>query len=529
MSIEVDSIVDRRRLRRRLTFWRVFALIAAVAAIGALAFAYGGKNFTSAASAHVARVNIGGLIRNDTPGTYYLFLYAPRNRVGTPITARSTITALVETPIVLGTQTDPQTSNAFNSNPFHYDAGTEQPWQVVNATGTGTGNLNVGFFAANTPGRFDNLAVRTGGGTGTADTVGPSVVPLFGNLFAANGSTPIAHIFKNPVSAELPNQTEFFVQVRPTTTAGASRRFQLEIQPQTFHNFGMLASGSTTMVTDEPLTSAIPERRYYFEAPPNSTVTITVAPDSATLDPTLVFVENDEAEHRVIDDGIVNQPETTTYTVTASGYGAFIVRGGLVVTDQSFTVTLQVDPPAYSVTSGSTPFSDICSTGTVHPAGGIFGDEGFTAAIPTVEDFDFFGAGAAAQFRVSTNGFITFDPGAVNPNYFPAPIPDEVGEASIAPLWNDLWLVQICSKVEGTKQIVQWEGEDFNTGDLAQMQAILDGADDSIEFVYGTGQSAIGTEGTRGVQDLGGLTGFGMGAFGDFVTPGSSVKLTPTP
>jgi protease-4 len=65
MPLEVDSIVDRRRLRRRLTFWRVFALVAVVAAIGALAYAYGGGNFTSNASAHVARVNIGGLIRND--------------------------------------------------------------------------------------------------------------------------------------------------------------------------------------------------------------------------------------------------------------------------------------------------------------------------------------------------------------------------------------------------------------------------------------------------------------------------------
>jgi protease IV len=65
MSLDADSIVDRRRLRRRVTFWRVFALFAAVAAIGALAFAYGGKKFSSTTSAHVARVNIGGLIRND--------------------------------------------------------------------------------------------------------------------------------------------------------------------------------------------------------------------------------------------------------------------------------------------------------------------------------------------------------------------------------------------------------------------------------------------------------------------------------
>jgi protease-4 len=65
MSQEIDSIVDRRRLRRKVTFWRVFALVAVVAAFGALGFAYIGKKFASTASAHVARVNIGGLIRND--------------------------------------------------------------------------------------------------------------------------------------------------------------------------------------------------------------------------------------------------------------------------------------------------------------------------------------------------------------------------------------------------------------------------------------------------------------------------------
>jgi len=65
MSHEVDSIVDRRRLRRKLTFWRVLAVVAVVAAVGALAAILSGENFTSTSSAHVARVNIGGLIRND--------------------------------------------------------------------------------------------------------------------------------------------------------------------------------------------------------------------------------------------------------------------------------------------------------------------------------------------------------------------------------------------------------------------------------------------------------------------------------
>ncbi|HVT55216.1 MAG TPA: signal peptide peptidase SppA, partial [Xanthobacteraceae bacterium] len=65
MSHDADSIVDRRRLRRKLTFWRVLAVVAVVAVIGGLAAIYSGEKFTSTASAHVARVNIGGLIRND--------------------------------------------------------------------------------------------------------------------------------------------------------------------------------------------------------------------------------------------------------------------------------------------------------------------------------------------------------------------------------------------------------------------------------------------------------------------------------
>lgn len=65
MSMDADSIVDRRRLRRKLTFWRVAAVIAVVAAIGAAVAAYGGVEYVSTASAHVARVSVGGLIRND--------------------------------------------------------------------------------------------------------------------------------------------------------------------------------------------------------------------------------------------------------------------------------------------------------------------------------------------------------------------------------------------------------------------------------------------------------------------------------
>lgn len=36
MSLDSDIIVDRRRIRRKLTFWRVVAAVIAIAAIAAL-------------------------------------------------------------------------------------------------------------------------------------------------------------------------------------------------------------------------------------------------------------------------------------------------------------------------------------------------------------------------------------------------------------------------------------------------------------------------------------------------------------
>ena len=68
MSLDADSIVDRRRMRRKLTFWRVAAVLVAICAViaaGAALRAPGTGVFTGAASGSIARVTITGLIRTD--------------------------------------------------------------------------------------------------------------------------------------------------------------------------------------------------------------------------------------------------------------------------------------------------------------------------------------------------------------------------------------------------------------------------------------------------------------------------------
>src|SRR3954465_2354093 len=66
MSLDSDVIVDRRRIRRKLTFWRVAAGVVAIAeivAVGAITTTNGPTAL--AASGSIARVNIEGLIRSD--------------------------------------------------------------------------------------------------------------------------------------------------------------------------------------------------------------------------------------------------------------------------------------------------------------------------------------------------------------------------------------------------------------------------------------------------------------------------------
>src|SRR5262245_57552015 len=65
MSLDADLIVDRRRMRRKLTFWRVLAVVVALVAIGALAAALAPRGMSTPGRTQIARVNITGLIRND--------------------------------------------------------------------------------------------------------------------------------------------------------------------------------------------------------------------------------------------------------------------------------------------------------------------------------------------------------------------------------------------------------------------------------------------------------------------------------
>src|ERR1700745_1892536 len=66
MSLDSDGIVDRRRIRRKVTFWRVIAAVLAIAGIITVAtLTSPGGRHVRATSGSIARINIEGLIRSD--------------------------------------------------------------------------------------------------------------------------------------------------------------------------------------------------------------------------------------------------------------------------------------------------------------------------------------------------------------------------------------------------------------------------------------------------------------------------------
>jgi protease IV len=71
MSLETDHIVDRRRLRRKLTFWRVATvLIAIIGVVGAAVLARRpGASLAQPLTPQISRVSIQGIIRGDQERT----------------------------------------------------------------------------------------------------------------------------------------------------------------------------------------------------------------------------------------------------------------------------------------------------------------------------------------------------------------------------------------------------------------------------------------------------------------------------
>src|SRR4051812_2138075 len=63
--MDAELIADRRRLRRKLSFWRIAGILGAILAVVAIGAAFSGRAPFRAAQNQIARISVGGFIRSD--------------------------------------------------------------------------------------------------------------------------------------------------------------------------------------------------------------------------------------------------------------------------------------------------------------------------------------------------------------------------------------------------------------------------------------------------------------------------------
>jgi hypothetical protein len=344
------------------------------------------------------------------------------------------------------------------------------------------------------------------------------------------GNDPLNRILKNPFAALPAFPTNLLVKVNPTGALPTT--FSLDFDARSYDDFAGPVIDAGTQKTDSAALTAGSEERYYFETAPGNTVSITVAPDGSqpALDLALVFLDELENEIEVLDDAGNNLGESTTFTAKLSGFTAFKVRGANGTTTGAFTVTVAVAASDYTASQTSASFVDACLGGqsvALNPdtSGFPIDDEGLSSPIAVPTGFTLHGQ-AASFFKVSSNGFLSFEAGILEALFTNGPLFSSAGAVNIAPHWDDLVDVVVCTQATATSRVIQWEGTAAEALAPVQFQAILDG-DGTIEYRYGPFHFSNGSTATIGVQNAAGDEGLELGVDQPIAVPNSSIKLTP--
>lgn len=459
-----------------------------------------------------------GALRFPAAGRYYLIGYDPTGVAGTDTIVASGTIENVDTVPVVENMTLTQTLPSYNLLALTYDKGTTDAWQQFEFQSSTTGDRSVQFLdPAHAYGALSSIAVTLA--DGSQATLPADPVPVFAHTFTNNG--PLGHIVGlDPV-------TSYLVTVQTATGAGST--VDLKFTPRTVDkDFGAIAAGDTDNDANS-VTAATPKRFYLVESAPGNRITITLT-SPAGKDLRFAILGADESRLIPVDNAGAGGTDSVTIAQNTKGFTAISVDSKTAITGTvAFTLTVSVDTPFYTSTTSQTAFADACASGetlTLHPTGSFPAtDEGISDAVD-VPGFTFYGE-QVDQLVVSSNGFVSFDVTLPDAFALPTAMPDGLGEVNIAPMWQDLEDVVVCTKTVDTKTTVQWNGREFGTGAQVAFQAILDSADGTIELVNGP-SAGDGSQAIAGVQDVFGEQSTTTSEFAP-IPPSSAKKLLPPP
>lgn len=459
-----------------------------------------------------------GLIRFPVPGRYYFGVYDPAGTPGTDqLVATSTIAALATPAVTIAAPIlDVPVPAGVGATAVTFD-GSTQPWDVFGIAGTGTGAIDATYYAIDAAfGRLDPVDIV---GIGSH---APDPAPVFTHTYPETGGAVDRILLDDP-------SPRYYVHVRTATPGTVS----FDFARQSFTDLGTIAPGASIVQTDALPASSGP-RRFLLRAAPGDRVTLTVHPTGAGSTLALDLLANDESVTRTLTTAAPGPDASLAFIQAGRGWTALQVTnttpGGAA---QAYTLTVGIGAPVtYTHVASATTYSDACAGGTTVPLAD--NDEAVSDPLAAPTGFALFGI-PEASFVVSTNGWLSFDTTVSDPTYQNTPLPTaDALNALIAPYWDDLTGVVVCTKLTGTTLTVQWTGRVFGVGTQVQAQAILDGATNTIDFVYGPQQLATGKNtgggdqgATIGLEDPAGLRGTQLGFEQGVVGPSSATKFTP--
>ncbi len=445
-----------------------------------------------------------GHIRHRAAGKYYVIVFdaTDDDDAETTLTATSTITTVTPTTLTKGTPLAAEAVTPFRQNIYSYAAGVAtDAWQQFTASGTGTGTITARFYdPATAYGQLDTVTAITG----TPVTNVPAAALKFTRTFASAGATSGRILLDDGVD-------RYLVTVDTALTPTPAATFNLDFRRKNYTDLATINNGATVTRAGEQLAVGDQNRFYLYRNQANAVSNVTVTPE-ALLNTRILRHDTNEAVTGTFNTGAVGGVDTAQIINTAAGWIALSVSSTTpVVSTQTFDLTIAnalFAPRQYTRTVSAQVFddcvgaagsTDIFLTGT---------DEGFSTSLTSGPvGFDYFGY-AVGSFSVSSNGWLTFGAPGTVPLFTNTSLPSTTApNGIIAPYWDDLDFVDVCTRVVGTTRVVQWDGIQFDTGEDIQFQVIFDGSDDTIRFLYGPDHAETGVNGTVGIEDQAGTTG----------------------
>lgn len=463
-----------------------------------------------------------GLLRTGAPGRFYFMVYAPApSTAATTITATSTINAVTAAALSFGDTVTDAAPNATNGNAYTYARGGEA-WQDIHAgadTASAGAQVRV-FHPLAAFGRLGSYQTLTQAGAATNVTATDSTPLVFFGAAANNTN------FRGLITPGLPDN----LLIVASTAAGAGT-YDLSTVAHDYNDEGNHAPPFAVSHAAQDLENAL-WQDYLIKTTPGSVVTITATPVNADGDLVIIQLDTPEAVVNGVDDNGDGAAETLEVTADSRGFVAFSVYD-YFDTPGTFDIDIDVATPTpgyYTAATSATPWVNVCNAAGSVDVTPASTDDAVTAAITLPTGFDFF-ASPATAIKISTNGWLTFDTTVTDSAAFADPFPtDELSSGNpdglVSPYWDDLVNVRICTQTVGTKFYVQWRGTVYGSSDTVATQAILDTADDSIEFVYAPYFGADGSFASAGVESLSGSQGTSLFYDEPVELAGTSKKLT---